>query len=169
MSWPVASDSAPRVYDQPRPHGLAAVLLIIGGACGVTQWFIKGYPVGQLQPVGGSSYSGSALLANLQEYSGETAFAITRVALLIVTIGGGGIVILALAMLLPVNHRPLGVAGLVLAAGAAVSAVWTISKASEVLGSAASSLLSSSDPGWYLMVATAVFGGLGSVAALARR
>ncbi len=163
--WPVASDIAPRYYDRPQADILAAFLLLIAGICGSAQWFIAGYPVGQLQPVGGTISTGEQLLPYL-DGSAEMSFIITRIAILTVTMGGGGLILLALATLLPINHRPLALASLLLAAGAAGAAIWMISKTSQVLGSSAQSLLSDGHFGWDLMVATAALGAIGSLKAL---
>lgn len=163
--WPVASDSGPRYIDHPRADIGAAFLLLVAGICGVAQWFVAGYPVGQLQPVGGTVSTGEQLLPYL-DGSAETSFSITRIAILTVTMGGVGLILLAIATLLPINHRPLALASLLLAAGAAVAAIWIISKTSQVLGSAPQSLLSQGHFGWYLMVATAVIGAIGALKAL---
>ncbi len=163
--WPVASDSGPRYIDQPRADIGAAFLLLIAGICGVAQWFVAGYPVGQLQPVGGTVSTGAQLLPYL-DGSAEVSFTITRIAIVAVTMGGGGLILLALATLLPINHRPLALASLLLAAGAAGAAIWIISKTGQVLGSAAQSMLTEGYFGWYLMVATAVIGAIGALKAL---
>ncbi len=168
--WPVPSDQHPRSFDRLRADVFAFSLLLLSGACGLAQWFVAGWPVGKSQPVGGSVLTGKQLLNFLEVYTRDaTATAnITRIAILVSTVGGGALILLAGLTLLPINHRPIGTAAMIVALAATAGAIWVLVQAQKVLGSPASSLLSGDNLGWYLMAATAVIGVFGSMKALSR-
>lgn len=167
-SWPVAGDPLPRRLDGLRADPVAFVLLLFAGGCGVVQYVLAGYPVGQSDPAGGSVLSGRDLLAFLNGSTGEAAAAadVTRIALLVAGVGGAALVLLGLATLMPLTHRPFAAVGLIVSLAAVASAVWMVAQSAVVLGSPADALFSAQHFGWYLMAATGVLGFFGSVKAL---
>jgi hypothetical protein len=159
-----------RTLIRPKPDFLAALLLLLGGTAGLLQYLLGGYAIGQLQPVGGAVLSGRDLLHTLAGYAddGSGAGNVTRIAILVATVGGGALVLLGISMLLPLNHRPLAAVSLIIALAAVAAAVWLIAQAERMLGSPVSAVLDAGHPGWYYVVAVAVFGLFGSVRALGR-
>lgn len=169
--WPVQSDQAVRRYGQPRPNPVAFMLLLLAGGCGVAQYLVAGFPVGQAQPVGGSVLSGRQLLWFLNAHTGDAnaAASVTRIAIVVTSVGGAALLLLALATLLPINHRPLGAVALFLSFATVAAAIWTVTQANAVLGSPAAELFSAEHLGWYLMAGAAAIGVFGSVQALGDR
>ncbi|WP_111765099.1 hypothetical protein [Nakamurella deserti] len=163
--WPVASDQQPRRPAGPRADPIAFLLLVLAGGCGVTQYLLTGWPVGRSDPLGGTVVSGRQLLTELGPHTNTTA-SVTRIALLVVTVGGAALILLGLASLLPMTHGPIGFAALLVALGVGGAAVWLVVQASRVLGSPASALFSGGELGWYLTVAAAVVGLFGAFKAL---
>lgn len=163
--WPVASDQAPHRYYGPRADPIAFLLLLIAGACGVAQYVISGFPVGQSQALGGTVVTGKQLLSDLSAHDTSTA-SVTRIALLVTTVGGGALLLLAITTLLPINHTPLGAVSLVISLAVVASSVWFLAQAARVLGSPASALWSTDHLGWYLTAAAALVGVVGSFKAL---
>jgi hypothetical protein len=165
--WPVPSDQVPR-YAGPRADPVGFVLLLIAGVFGLGQYLVAGYPVGQSQPVGGAVLSGKQLLESLSVYTRDaTATAnVTRIAVVVTTVGGGALILLAIATLLPMTHRPLGAVALVVSLAGVASSVWLLAQAAKVLGSPAAALLSADHLGWYLTAAFALVGVFGSIKAL---
>lgn len=165
QQWPVAGDQQPRRYGGARPDPIAFLLLLIGGACGLAQYLVAGYPVGQSFVAEGTVVTGKNLMSILATH-GTPTDDVTRIGLIVTTVGGGALVLLALATLLPITHRPLGGAALVVSLGSGASAVWLLAQSSSVLGSPASALLDGSQLGWYLTAAAALIGLIGAFKAL---
>lgn len=164
-SWPVASDPQPRRPAGPRADPIAFLLLLVAGGCGLAQYLVVGWPVGRSDPLGGAVVSGRQLLTELGPHVNTTA-SITRIALLVITVGGGALILLGLASLLPMTHGPIGFAALLVALAVAGAAVWLVVQATRVLGSPASALFTGGELGWYLTVAAAVLGVFGAFKAL---
>jgi len=162
--WPVASDQGPR-HLGPRPDPVAFLLLVIAGACGLATYLVSGFPVGQSFVAEGTVVTGQDLMAILVTH-GTPTDTVTRIGLLVTTVGGGALVLLAIATLLPITHKPLGGVALMIGLGGVASAVWLLAQASAVLGSPASALLSGNRLGWYLMAASALIGLVGAFKAL---
>jgi hypothetical protein len=164
-SWPVASDQQPRRPEGPRADPIAAVMLLLAGISGVAQYVVSGWPVGRSDPLGGSVVTGRQLLSELGPHINTTA-SITRIALLVITVGGGALILLGLASLLPMTHGPVGFAALLVALAVGGAAVWLVAQATRVLGSPPSALLTGGQVGWYLAVAAALVGLVGAFKAL---
>lgn len=163
--WLVASDQQPRRYDGPRADPIAFLLLVLAGACGVAQYLVAGYPVGRSDPVGGTVVSGRQLLSDLGPHV-TTTTSITRIALLVVLVGGGALVLLGFSALFPMTHGPIGMVALLIALAIGGAAVWLVVQSSRVLGSPASALLTGGQIGWYLTAAAALVGLVGAFKAL---
>ena len=163
--WPVASDQQPRRPAGPRPDPAAFLLLLLAGACGVVQYLMAGWPVGRSDPLGGAVVSGRQLLTELGPHSTSTA-SVTRIALIVIVVGGAALVLFGLASLLPMTHGPVGFAALLVALAIGGAAVWLVVQSSRVLGSPASALLTGGEVGWYLTAAAALLGLVGAFKAL---
>jgi len=163
--WPVTSDQVPRRYDGPHADPVAFLLLLIAGTCGVAQYLISGFPVGQSQALGGTVVTGKQLLSDLSAHDTSTA-SVTRIAILVTTVGGGALLLLAITTLLPINHSPLGAVALVISLAVVAASIWFLAQAARVLGSPASALLSTDHLGWYLTAAAALVGVVGSLKSL---
>jgi len=163
--WPVAGGQQPLRHSGPRADPVAFLLLLIAGACGLAQYLVSGYPVGQSFAGAGTVVTGEELLPVLVTLGTPTAN-VTRIALLVTTVGGGALILLAISTLLPINHRPLGGVALMFALAGIATSAWLLAQAATVLGSPATDLLSGDQLGWYLTAAFSVIGIAGSFKAL---
>ncbi len=163
--WSMTADPQPRPAGGPRSDPLAFLLLILAGAAGIAQYLMAGYPVGRSDPLGGSVVTGRELLSELGPHVNSTA-SITRIALLVIVVGGAALVLLGLAALLPMSHGPVGLAALLIALAIGGAAAWIAVQSSRVLGSPVSALLAGGEIGWYLTVAAALIGMVGAFRAL---
>lgn len=155
--WPVTSDPGPLTVTRADP--LAAVLLVLAGLAALLSWVLELFPVGS----GGVADSGATVFS-LATAHGPISSDITALCLVSVAVGGGALVLLGLAALLPINHRPFGVGALLVSLAVTGAAIWLLAKATDVLGSA--DLLSGSHPAWYLIATAAVLGLVGAVRAM---
>ncbi len=144
---------------------MAFVVLLLAGACGMAQYLVAGWPVGRSDALGGTVVTGRQLLSELGPHLNTTA-SITRIALLVISVGGAALVLLGLASLLPMTHGPIGFAALLVALAIGGATVWVVLQATRVLGSPPAALLSGGELGWYLTVAAALLGVLGAFKAL---
>lgn len=159
VSWPVTADRSVRRYG-PRADIAAAVLLLIAGTCGLLQFLAAGYPFIDLNSGAASTISGSDLLQGFAPIDTSSELTVTRIALVVATVSGGAMILLALGTLLPINHRPLGLVGLILALATAAAATWLVVQSGSELPTLVGSL------GWLWMAATALIGIFGSIKAL---
>ena len=123
--WPVASDQQPRRPEGPRADPMAFVVLLLAGSCGMAQYLVAGWPVGRSDALGGTVVTGRQLLSELGPHLNTTA-SITRIALLVITVGGAALVLLGLASLLPMTHGPIGFAALLVALAIGGATVWVV-------------------------------------------
>jgi hypothetical protein len=163
--WPVASDPQPRQPPGPRADPVAFLLLVLAGGCGIAQYLIAGWPVGRSDALGGSVVSGRQLLSQVDPHVSSTA-SITRIALLVVTVGGAALILYGIASLLPMTHGPIGFLALLVALALGGAAVWLVVQGAGVLGSPPTALITGGEIGWYLAVAGSLIGLVGAFKAL---
>ena len=104
-----------------------------------------------------SAHTGAALSAT----DTLTAYSVLGSAL-----AGAALILLALAMLAPIDHRPLGVAGLVLSLGALAAALWWLVGGHQTFNQSVAELFVHAGPGWYLFLLAGPLGMLGASKAL---
>lgn len=162
-SWPITSDPGPQ---STRADPVAGIILLVAGVAGVAQlflsWTSRVLGVGLPGEITGWQWFKAAkelgpadLGASIAAYSG-----------LLVAVGGGALVLLALAMFAPINHRPLGAAGLLLSVAATGAALcWVLHNRSSLGGFGA--MTESAELGWFLFLSSGLIGVIGSLKALA--
>lgn len=167
VSWPVKSDTGPR---PPRADFVAALLTVLAGAAGLGQLFLSWSStvtgVG-LQDAGGGitgwdRYQAARAGGGLSVGDTVTAYSVVGGAL-----AGAALLLLGLAMLTPVDHRPLGMVALLLAAVALAAAAWWLVRGHHTFNQTIEDLFAHAGPGWYLFLAAGPIGLLGSAKALA--
>ena len=162
VGWPPA-----RPVRAPRADLFAAIVLLAGGLCGLLQlaapWLDAGATTATSQSVSGWQ------LYRLTRAAADASLAETLVpyAILGVAAGGLGLLLLGAAVLLPIAHRPLGCAALVLGALCLLAALWVLIQARDAVGVGISGLFQSAQLGWYLFLATGVLGLIGAAKAVA--
>jgi hypothetical protein len=154
----------------PRADPVAAALLLIAGAVGLWQLLLPWRSV-SVDPGGPASgvvtttgWQVYRLLRAVPDPTGDLRVA--TLAVLGVAVAGGGLVVLGLAMMLAINHRPLGLAALLLSLLSIVSASWLLIKARTIFDVGLVGLFAQAQVGWYLFLAAGLLGLIGSWKAL---
>jgi hypothetical protein len=157
--WPVRSDvGAPPV----RADVAAFILLLLGGAAGIAQLFIPWTSSSAENP---ARSTGWQLFQIIKGAIHEHGFSLTFAAYAILTVAvvGVAMMLLGIAMLFPIDHRPPGIVALVAAIIALICAGWWafwgptggISFAFQHAGI-----------GWYLFLVAGLLGLIGAVKSL---
>ena len=152
-----------------RADPVAAILLLIAGAVGIWQLLLPwltvsvgtGPAAGPGSPTGWRVYRA---LRALNAPSPELSWA--TLAVLGCAVGGGALVVLGLAMMAPVNHRPLGAAALLISLLSLAGALWVLVHARMVFDVGVFGLLGQASAGWYLFLGSGLVGIAGSWRAL---
>jgi len=161
--WPVTSDPGPVSRRGVRADPVSAVFLMLSGLAALVTWFVSSYPVGN--PL--ISQSGSKTYHDLRGLvDSSVSYELTALGMLAVTVCGGALVLLAAAVMLPVNHRPLAAAAMMLSVILTAVALWLLVKGREVVNIEAAELLSLDHPAWFLIAGAAILGWVGGVRAL---
>jgi hypothetical protein len=173
MAQPTGGPPAPQGVDRrpPRADPVAAVILLIGGAIGIWQlllpWRIVAVDpnaagTGDVSTTGWQVYR---LLRAIPDPDGDLRAAMFSV--LGVAVGGGALIVLGLTMMLPINHRPLGFAALLVSVLSIMGACWMLIRAKAIFDIGLFGLLAQAQLGWYLFLAAGIVGLIGSWKALA--
>ena len=166
ISWPVTSDQGPR---PPRADVLAAALTVLAGAAGVLQLLLSWSSV--VSGVGLRDTDGR--ITGWERYQSARAGAalstgdtITAYSVLGTALAGAALVLLGLAMLAPIDHRPLAVVGLVVSLGALCADVWWLARGHNTFNQSVTDLFTHASAGWYLFLIAGPLGTVGSLKAL---
>jgi hypothetical protein len=168
---PAGMVDVPLPAARPRPDAVAAILLLLAGAIGLWQLLLPWRAAdagGSLVPPGAADPTGwqvyrvlRAMAAPAPEVSWAT------LAVLGVGVGGGALIVLGLAMMAPINHRPLGAAALLISLLSVAGALWVAVHARMIFDVGVFSLFGQAGPGWYLFLGAGLLGLAGSWRALA--
>ncbi len=148
---------------------LAALLTAAAGGAGLAQLFLSWSSlvtgVGLQDANGGVTgwqrYQAARAGAALSLGDTITAYSVVGTAL-----AGAALILLALAMLTPIDHRPLGAVALALSLAALAGDVWWLGHGHQTFNQSIADLFSHAGPGWYLFLAAGPVGILGSAKAL---
>ena len=77
-------------------------------------------------------------------------------------VGGGALMLLGVAMMFPVNHRPLGLAGLLISVLSILGAGWMLIRTRAIFDVGLFGLFAQAQVGWYLFLAAGLVGLVGS-------
>lgn len=149
-----------------RADPVAALLLLAAGALGIWQmtlpWLATPVAgIGAGAPTGWQVYRAlRALPAPTTELTWAT------LAVLGTAVGGGALIVLGLAVLAPINHRPLGAAALLIALLMLAGGLWVAVHARTVLDVGLFGLFGQARTGWYLFLGSGLLGVAGSWKAL---
>ena len=153
----------------PRADPIAAVILLMAGAIGVWQLLLPWRTVtvdpsgtGEVATTGWQVYR---MLRAVPDPDGNLLIA--TFAVLGVAVGGGALIVLGLTMMLPINHRPLGLAAMLLSLLSILGACWMLIRARDIFDVGLFSLFAQAELGWYLFLGAGLGGVLGSWKALA--
>ena len=155
----------------PRPDPVAAVLLLLAGAIGIWQLLLpwRTVSVGSGSRAGGdvsvTGWQVYRLLRSVPKSAGEVDLATYCV--LGAAVGGGALIVLGVAMMTAMNHRPLGVAALLISSLCVAGAGWMLIRARAIFDVGMFTFFAQAQVGWYLFVATGCVGLLGAWKALA--
>jgi len=152
-----------------RADPIAAALLLVAGAIGIWQlllpWRSTSLAGGPVDPDGTGTVSTTGwqvyrLLRAVPDPDGDIRAAMFSV--LGVAVGGGALIVLGLMMMLPLNHRPLGLAGLLISAASILGACWMLVRARAIFDVGLFGLFAQAQLGWYLFLAAGLVGLAGS-------
>ncbi len=161
--WP-----APVPQAAPRADVAGALLLIIGGVAGVAQLFlpwrtvtVTGTPAGD-----DGSITGWQIYRLIRAVPGPGAdLTVVMYTVLGAAVGGGALILLGLAVTMPINHRPLGLAALLISVLLILGSCWMLVRAKSIFDVGLSGLFDQAQVGWYLFLASGVLGLIGALKA----
>lgn len=161
----VGSDQGVR---PPRTDVLAALVTVVGGSAGLAQlrlsWSSVVSGVGLVDSDGVTGWE--RYLAARSGGVGSLGNTVTAYSVVSTALAGAALVLLGLAMLLPIDHRPLGVFALVISLGCLGATVWWLVRGHQTFNQSAVDLFRYAGVGWYLFVLAGPIGVLGSARAL---
>jgi hypothetical protein len=160
----------------PRADVMGAVLLIIAGVAGVAQLLLpwRTVTVGPVNSAGtgaaavdGGSITGWQIYRLIRAVPGPGAdLSVVMYTVLGAAVGGGALILLGLAMMMPVNHRPLGLAALLISILLVLGSCWMLVRARSIFDMGLSGLFDHAQIGWYTFLACGVLGLIGALKAL---
>lgn len=157
--------AAPPARRAVRADPLAALLLLAAGTAGLWQLFA---PWIALTPAGPDPAAPGAA-TGWQIYRGlrllPTPPADLRWATLAVlgcAVAGGALIVLGLALLTPINHRPLGLAALLISLLSLAGALWVVVHARGVFDLGVFALFGQATTGFYLFLGSGLLGLVGA-------
>ena len=156
----------------PRADPVAAVLLLVAGAIGLWQLILPwrsltvdpGIPAATAGEVSTTGWQVYRVLRAIPDPTGDLRAA--TLAVLGVAVAGGGLIVLGLAMIIAINHRPLGLAALLLSLLSVGAAGWLLIKARTIFDVGLVGLFAQAQVGWYLFLSAGLLGVIGSWKAL---
>lgn len=157
--------SAPPVGRPVRSDPVAAVLLLVAGGAGIWQLFAPWLKAGSAtvgggDPVAPGGWQVYRALRVLPTPAPEVGWA--TLAVLGGAVAGGALIVLGLAMFAPINHRPLGVAALLISLLSMAGALWVIMHARLVVDLGVFGLFGQASVGLYLFLGSGLLGLIGA-------
>ncbi len=152
-----------------RADPVAAILLLIAGAIGIWQLLLPWLTVGATSgpgAVSGSPTGWRIYRAMRAVPSPDPDLSWATLAVLGCAVGGGALIVLGLAMMAPINHRPLGAAALLISLLTLAGALWVVVHARLVFDVGVFGLFGQAAVGWYLFVGGGLVGIAGAWKAL---
>jgi hypothetical protein len=155
----------------PRADPVASALLLVAGAIGIWQLLLPWRTTAidaSASGTGEVSTTGWQVYRLLRAVPGADAeLTAATYSVLGVAVGGGALIVLGLTMMLPINHRPLGFAALLVSVLSVLGACWMLIRARAIFDVGLFGLFAQAQLGWYLFLATGFLGLIGSWKALA--
>lgn len=156
----------------PRADPVAAALLLVAGALGIWQLLLPWRTMTVDAGAGGTGAEVSTtgwevyrLLRAIPDPTGDLRVATYSV--LGVAVGGGALIVLGITVMIPINHRPLGLAASLVSALSLLAAGWMLIKARTIFDVGLFGLFAQAQLGWYLFLGVGVLGAAGGWKALA--
>lgn len=160
-----------------RPDPVAAILLLLAGAIGIWQlllpWLTVTAAGASTSALAGAGAGPAGQLTGWRIYRALRAVSVpsselgwATLAILGCAVGGGALIVLGIAMMAPLNHRPLGAAALLISLLSAAGALWVVVHTRMVFDVGVFSLFGRTTVGWYLFLGSGLLGVIGSWKAL---
>src|SRR5664279_3339799 len=156
----------------PRADPVAAALLLVAGALGIWQLLlpwrtttVDGRGRGTGAEVSTTGWQVYRLLRAMPDPTGDLRAATYSV--LGVAVGGGALIVLGITMMFPINHRPLGLAALLVSGLSVLAAGWLLVRSRAIFDVGLFGLFAQAQVGWYLFLSAGLLGVAGSWKALA--
>lgn len=164
--------SAPQAFtsSRDRPASLGAVFLGVGGLAGIfsllLSWTSIVFSVDL--PADGPRTGWQIFRTARAGASFSTTWAVGAYSVLAVGLIGGALVVFAVAVLTPIDHRPLGGAALALSCAATAGAAFWVVRARNLTDHDPGAVFAHAGPGWYAFLIAGLLGLIGSIVVLAR-
>lgn len=110
---------------------------------------------------GWERYQAARAAGSLSVRDTVTAFSVVGTAM-----AGAALILLALGLLAPIDHRPLGVVALVSSLVALSSAGWWLARGHHTFNQSIGELFTAAGPGWYLFLVAGPIGMVGAAKAI---
>lgn len=171
MAQPAGGPGTSADRGAPRADPIAATLLLIAGAVGIWQLLLPWRAVAVDGTSSGPSTVSTTgwqvyrLLRAVPDPDGDLRAAMYSV--LGVAVGGGALIVLGLTMMLAINHRPLGMAALLVSVLSILGACWMLVRARAIFEVGLFTVFAQAQLGWYLFLAAGFIGLAGSWKAIA--
>jgi hypothetical protein len=155
----------------PRADPVAAALLLVGGALCIWQLLLPWRTVTvDSSSVAGTDVSVSGwqvyrLLRSVPDSAADANLA--SYCVLGTAVGGGALMLLGAAMMMAINHRPLGLAALLVSGACVAGAGWLLISARTIFDVGLFTLFAQAQAGWYLFLGAGFVGLAGAWKALA--
>ncbi len=168
-AWVPGVAPMPAIGRPARADPVSAILLLIAGALGIWQLLLPWLTVtsaGGPTPAAGSptGWQIYRALRALPAPSAELSWA--TLAVLGAAVGGGALIVLGLAMMAPISHRPLGAAALLISLLSLAGAGWLAMHTKTVFNLGVFGLFGQAAAGWYVFLCSGLVGVAGSWKAL---
>lgn len=144
-----------------RADAFASLCLVAAGLAGVLPLVVP-----WIEATGATWDGWSWLVQVRSEVDPSLTSSIGAYGLLLAALAGGGLFLFGVGALLPVNHRPFGTVGVLLALMIATVTVWWLVRIGVMTGGGSSALMAAG-LGWWCLPLAALLGLLGSIKALA--
>jgi hypothetical protein len=155
----------------PRPDAIAALLCVVGGALGIAQLLLPWtsvVPGAGIPGANDTGLTGWEVFRTARAGAGVSmTVALGAYSVVGVALAGAALLLLGLATLIPLDHRPFGVAGLLLSLGVIGSAGWWLFRSRQLIDAGLSQVFAQAGVGWYLFLLCGPIAVIGSVKALA--
>ncbi len=169
MTLPATSwRPAPPQLRTPRADPVGALLCVFAGILGLLQLVLSwSSVVFSVDLPASTALTGWRVFQTAGSAASLSAtWAIGAYSVLAVGLAGGALVLLGLAALAPIDHRPIGAAILVLSIVSFTGAGFWLVRADRLTAHSLSQLFTHAGPGWYLFLVSGLLGVVGGIVVL---
>ena len=149
----------------PRADPAGALICVIAGVLGVLQLLLSWSSVlfSVDLPANGALTGWRVFQTAGSGASLSATWAIGAYSVLAVGLAGGALVLLGLAALAPIDHRPIGATAIFLSVASLFGTAFWLVRADRLTAHSLSQVFAHAGPGWYLFLVSGLLGVLGGI------